>query len=225
MIELKLSPSDFAFLWEECKRCFYLKVVKGFDRPRTAFPTIFGTIDRAMTGCYDGMPSQAIATGMPDGVIRAGQRWVRSRPIDLGMGGRACCISGRLDALIEFSDGSYGVVDFKTSSVGGAHVPLYSRQLHAYAYALENPARGQPILGQVSRLGLLVFQPGGYAHQMDQTAALTGEVRFVEIPRNDAAFFDFLRQVAEVLSLSVPPEPSPSCPWCTYRRDSRESGL
>ena len=29
----KLSPSDFAFLWQECKRCFYLKNVTGFQRP------------------------------------------------------------------------------------------------------------------------------------------------------------------------------------------------
>ena len=225
MIELKLSPSDFAFLWEECKCCFYLKVVKGFDRPRMAFPSVFGTIDRAMTTCYNGMQAQAIISSGPDGIIRAGQRWVRSRAIDLGLGSHTCCISGRLDALVEFDDGSYGVIDFKTSSVGGAHIPLYSRQLHAYAYALENPAPGQPVLGRVSRLGLLVFQPGGYVHHTDQTAGLTGEVKWVEIPRDDAAFFDFLRQVTEVLALPSPPEPSPGCPWCVYRRDSRESGL
>ena len=42
----KLSPSDFAFLWEECKRCFYLKVARGFYRPRTPFPGIFSVIDQ-----------------------------------------------------------------------------------------------------------------------------------------------------------------------------------
>ena len=30
---LRLSPSDFAFLWEQCKRCFYLKVVHGIRQP------------------------------------------------------------------------------------------------------------------------------------------------------------------------------------------------
>ena len=225
MKEYKLSPSDFAFLWEECKCCFYLKVVRGFDRPRMAFPKIFGVIDKAMTSCYSGMHAQAITTGMPDGIIRSGQKRVRSCPIELGPGNRTCCISGRLDSLIEFEDDSWGIIDFKTSSVGGAHIPLYSRQLHAYAYALENPAPGQPILGRITSLGLLVFQPSSFVHNIDQTATLTGEVQYVEIPRNDAAFFDFLHQVADVLSRQVPPEPSPDCPWCAYRQDSRESGL
>ena len=26
----KLSPSDLTFLWDECQRCFYLKVVRKF---------------------------------------------------------------------------------------------------------------------------------------------------------------------------------------------------
>ena len=225
MKEYKLSPSDFAFLWEECKCCFYLKVVRGFDRPHTAFPRIFGVIDKAMTTYYSGMHAQAITTGMPDGIIRSGQKWVRSRPIELGIGNRACSISGRLDALIELGDDAYGVIDFKTSSVGGAHIPLYSRQLHAYAYALENPAPGQPALGPITKLGLLIFQPSAFVHHIDQTATLAGEVRYVEIPRNDAAFFNFLHQVAAVLSQPVPPEPAPDCPWCAYRQDGREFSM
>lgn len=40
----KLSPSDFAFLWEECKRCFYLKVVNGIQRPPLIMPKIFMTL-------------------------------------------------------------------------------------------------------------------------------------------------------------------------------------
>ena len=46
----RLSPSDFAFLWEECKRCFYLKVVKEFYRPRSLMPKIFNVIDAQMKG-------------------------------------------------------------------------------------------------------------------------------------------------------------------------------
>jgi hypothetical protein len=222
MKEFKLSPSDFAFLWEECKRCFYLKVARGFDRPRMAFPKIFGTIDKAMTACYSGMHTQAIASGMPEGVIRLGQKWVRSRPIELGMGKRTCSISGRLDALIEFKNDTYGVIDFKTSSARGEHIPLYSRQLHAYAYALENPPPRELPLGPITRLGLLVFEPSTFAHHSDETATLTGGLTWVEMPRDDAAFFDFLDQVVSVLSQPVPPEPAPDCMWCAYRQASRE---
>ncbi len=30
---LKLSPGDLTFLWDECPRCFYLKVIMGINRP------------------------------------------------------------------------------------------------------------------------------------------------------------------------------------------------
>jgi hypothetical protein len=225
MKEYKLSPSDFAFLWEECKCCFYLKVVRGFDRPRMAFPSIFGAIDRAMTACYNGMHAQAIATGMPAGIIRFGQKWVRSQPIPVGTEGRTCCISGRLDALIELEDNTWGVIDFKTSKAHGPRIPLYSRQLHAYAYALENPARGPLAFGPVTTLGLLVFEPASFVHNTDETADLKGRLTWVEMRRDDAAFIDFLGQVIAVLSQPEPPDPAPGCPWCAYRQDSREFGM
>ena len=48
----KLSPSDFAFVWRECKRCFYLRVAKGFQRPRPIMPKIFTLIDAKMKTYY-----------------------------------------------------------------------------------------------------------------------------------------------------------------------------
>lgn len=225
MPDFELSPSDFAFLWQECKRCFYLKVTLGFGRPRMAFPQIFGAIDRAMTACYNGRPTRAIAASMPGGTIRSGQKWVHSRPIELGVEDCTCSISGRLDSLLELDDGTWGVIDFKTSRVSGPHIPMYSRQLHAYAYALENPASGRSGLEPITKLGLLVYEPSTFEHTINQAANLAGEVRYIDIPRNDTAFLDFLRQVLAVLSQPAPPEPAPDCPWCAYRRASRESGL
>ena len=56
-----LAPSDFAFLWDECPRCFYLKVVRKQGRPRTPFPKVFGTIDRAMKSFYMGQRAESLA--------------------------------------------------------------------------------------------------------------------------------------------------------------------
>ena len=77
----KLSPSDFAFLWEECKRCFYLKVARGFYRPRTPFPGIFSVIDRLMNEYFNGRPNAEISDTLPPGVVKYGESWVESRPI------------------------------------------------------------------------------------------------------------------------------------------------
>jgi hypothetical protein len=34
LTRVSLAPSDFAFLWDECPRCFYLKVIRRLDRGR-----------------------------------------------------------------------------------------------------------------------------------------------------------------------------------------------
>lgn len=62
---LKLSPSGFAFLWQECKRCFYLKVARNFYRPRTVMPKVFTIIDAEMKKCFSGRRTETIAADMP----------------------------------------------------------------------------------------------------------------------------------------------------------------
>ncbi len=76
-----LAPSDFAFLWDDCPRCFYRKVALGKLRPRAPFPSVFGRIDRAMKDHYLSERTERIVTGMPEGVISSGDRWVESAPL------------------------------------------------------------------------------------------------------------------------------------------------
>ena len=221
----KLSPSDFAFLWEECQRCFYLKVARNFDRPRTPMPKIFIKIDSMMKAHFVGRSAAEISPALPPGVVEFGEQWVESTPIVLPSRGSTCFIRGKFDSVIRFEDGSFGVVDFKTSESNDQHVPLYSRQLHAYAYALEHPAQGKPALSPVSRLGLLCVEPtqmleadgGGYAYK--------AEVVWIECPRRDDAFLAFLEDVQDVLDCPEPPGGSATCPWCQNRDTARRIGV
>jgi len=75
-----LAPSDFAFLWDDCPRCFYQKVALGQSPPRAPFPSVFGRIDRAMKDHYLGKRAEGVAAGTPAGVIGRGDRWVKSAP-------------------------------------------------------------------------------------------------------------------------------------------------
>jgi hypothetical protein len=150
----KLNPSDLAFLWEECPRCFYLEVVRGFPRPAT--PKVFTPIDEQMRACCEGRRTETLAPDMPGGVFEVGERRVASQPIDVYLPDAVhrCLISGGFDTVVRLDDGGYAVVDFKTSKRRRTdHVPLYARQLHAYAYALEHPAPGALALGPVTRPG------------------------------------------------------------------------
>ncbi len=78
----RLSPSDFAFLWEECKRCFYLKAHKKMYRPRAPFPSIFGTIDLAMKLHLRGLPTHELLPDMPKGTFLCENEdaWVECKP-------------------------------------------------------------------------------------------------------------------------------------------------
>ena len=211
----KLSPSDFAFLWEECHRCFYLKVVRRVSRPGR-MPSIFSKIDSMMKHYFSQKSTTDISPSLPPGTVAFGEKWVQSGPIALPGRRSTCFIRGKFDTVVKFEDGSYGVIDFKTSSMGSHQVGLYTRQLHSYAYALEHPAPGKLNLAPVSKLGLLCVEPvemldfgeGAYAYKAQPT--------WIDCPRDDKAFMAFLGSVLDVLELPEPPDSSPTCKWCQY---------
>lgn len=220
----KLSPSDLTFLWDECKRCFYLKVVHKFSRPSMPMPSIFIKIDGLMKRFYQGKTTQDLTVDLPPGVVLFGENWVQSQPIILPGHSDQVYLRGIYDTVVQFADGSYGVVDFKTSTPKPTHLAFYGRQLHAYAYALEHAAPGKVHLSPVSRLGLLVVEPDDIQMTPDGKLAYVGTVTWQEIPHDKDNFLGFLSQVLSVLEQPVPPEPGENCPYCQYRQSTHTSG-
>lgn len=223
----KLSPSDFAFLWEECQRCFYLKVALDFPRPRAPMPTIFTVIDEQMRQSLHGRRTDGVALGMPPGVFEYGERWVESETISVQTPDAIlrCFVQGRFDTVVRLDDGTYAVVDFKTTERSAEQIPLYARQLHAYAWALEHPKAGELGLGPVTRLGLLVFEPAKFSPTGEASVALSGGLTWIEVERDDGAFLGFLAEALSVLEKPAPPGGAPLCPWCVYRDAGRRTGL
>lgn len=221
----KLSPSDLTFLWDECPRCFYLKVVHNINRPWGAFPKIFTRIDKLMKSFFEGKPASLISSSLPEGIARYGEKWVTSDLIQLPWHNTACFIRGKFDVVLEFADQSYGVVDFKTSEAKAEHVRFYSRQLHAYAYALENPKSGGLGLQPISRLGLLCVEPISMDRTRQDMLAYIGNATWLECPKDNDEFMKFLDEVMTLLEQPFPPKPNPGCGWCQYRIDARSHGL
>jgi hypothetical protein len=175
---------------------------------------VFNRIDRAMKGFYQGKRSEALAEGLPPGAMVKASHWVTSGPFITPGATNPLIIRGLPDLLIDCDDGRTGVVDLKTSEPGSSNLCGYSRQLHAYAWALEHPARGRPVV--VSTLGLLCFSPDAYeAH--GSRAALLGDLRWLEVERDGQGFEAFLTEVAAVVERPEPPPAAADCPWCAWR--------
>ena len=221
-LPVKLSPSDLTFLWDECKRCFYLKYVHGINRPAAPFPGIFGVIDKLMKEYFQDRQSAELDAALPAGRVQFGERWVESASIQIQGTSRQGFIRGKFDTVIAFADQSYGVVDFKTLEPRPEHIAFYWRQLHAYAYALEHAAAGKFSLSPVSKLGLLVVTP----RKMEMTAsgqiAYLGGVTWLEVPFDEVAFLNFLGEVLTLLDRPEPPPAGEKCVYCQYRQQSRQ---
>lgn len=222
----KLSPSQLTFAWDECPRCFYLDVVLGIKRPSMAFPKVFSRIDSLMKHLFADKPTSAISPDLPPGRVGLQGKWINSAPIAFDGIAAQCYLKGAFDSLLTFDDGSYAVIDFKTSSPSSAHVAFYGRQLNAYAYALEHPGPKALGVSPISKLGLLYLDPVDIEHGADhQRITYGGEVTWQEVPKDEAGFLDFLRGVLTLLSQVEPPPAPDTCGFCLYRADARLHGL
>lgn len=217
-----LNPSDFAFLWEECKRCFYLKVREKFRRPSQPMAKIFTVIDAEMKNCFAGKRTENMMPFLPPGVVDVSVSWVQSKPIKLPGRSSSCVIRGKIDTLVRFDDNSFAVIDFKTSSRRADHIHLYGRQLHAYALALEQAAAGHVNLSPIRNLGLLVYEPQKFAKVAVTDASLSGSLSWIPVERDDKKFFGFLSEILDVLERPAPPA-AEGCEWCQYREASRKN--
>jgi hypothetical protein len=228
----KLSPSDFAFLYRECKRCYCLKVKEGKYRPFQPMPSIFNVIDgamkRAFEGTYtDGTPKvyedrlllSEIDEDLPKARVFESNLRVQSEVAqfsDLGVG---IYVAGEIDTLMIYpdEDNCYGVGDGKTSAIKPEYVDMYSRQLHGYAWALSKPAPGRPKRGPVKHLGLLVYEPDlGFFPTGDGQANLMGHLSWMEVPVDSKAFGAFLKEVAALLATDELPPAGKSCSYCRF---------
>ena len=74
----RLTPSDFALLWEECRCCFYCKVARSARCPRMAMPKIFTSIDSALKDYYRSLKCENISSDLSNGVVEFSEKRLQS---------------------------------------------------------------------------------------------------------------------------------------------------
>lgn len=205
----KLSPSDFAYLWNDCKFCYYHKVKLNISHSGV-FPSMFGRINSLLQTSIMGMNLKDIISDLPSGVIEVQEGFIRSKIID----GTNCFLNGRFDILTKLDNGTYALIDFKITSPDEEKIlKNYSSQLHAYKYALENPATGEPI--KITKMGVVSINP-------EEMKLVDGKVIFTTIPawhpveENMEGFFLLINEISNLLNGDTP-SMSEDCRLCLYR--------
>ena len=205
----KLSPPDFAYLYEECKCCYYLKIKHGIQRPSLPFPAVFGAINTRVQGTLIGKNLQELSPGLPEGIVESQEKFVESKIIP----NTNLFIKGKYDLIVKQKDGTYIIVDFKITSPDDDKVTKYQTQLQAYHYAFEFPEKGEPKV--ITKLGLIVVYPDKVFLKKGQ-AILCFPPKWLEIEIKKENFLKFMKEVNDLLEEPTPPE-NPDCKWCEFR--------
>lgn len=215
IVNYRISPSELTFLYEGCKRCFVNRVKHGLAQPSIPLPSVFSAIAYLQKEHYAGKRTDLISPLLPPGSIDFGEKRVQSRRIELPGCTSTCYIVGRFDIVARLDDGSYAVLDFKTGDPSEEKSSMYSRQLHAYAYALEHPEEGALDLHPVSKLGLVYFTPDHCERTGPERQIIGGQMQWVEVSLDAEEFLQFLAEVVRLLDGPLP-KPDPECEWCLY---------
>jgi len=208
----KLSPSDFKYLYEDCKHCYYLKVKKGITLPSIGMPGVFSKMNSLLQNAIVGMELKEINSLLPAGKVEIKEGFLKSKPIPPD---NSCFISGRFDIASELDDGTYAVVDFKITDPKEDQAKKFSSQLHAYKYAMENPANGFVEPKTVSKMGLITIAPESIELNGGKVV-FNAMPKWHDIPTEMDSFYSLISEISGVLNSELP-EPSENCAWCQYR--------
>lgn len=210
----KLSPSDFAYLYEECKLCYYLKVKRGIYQPSMPIPGVFSAINTRLQGSLIGKNLHILSKDLPEADVVQQEGWVESKTVPE----TNVFIKGKYDLLARQPDGTHLLIDIKISQPSDDKVDRYKTQLAAYKFALENPALGQPTT--IAKYGLIILYPDTVSFESGK-AVLSFPPKWLEVPQDQGGFLTFAKELEKLLSGPIPKE-SKTCKWCQYRHVAEE---
>jgi len=212
-----ISPSDLTFSWDGCHRCLWLNYNHGLKAP--SFMPLVGELSALQEGHFHGAPSSKLHPAIPEGKVIDRGGWVKSAPIEYNGKPSPYAIRGKYDLLMEFTDGTYGIIDCKFQGRDNDKSAFYSPQLEAYAFALENPALNKVM--KVSVIGLLVWSPKKPQGDPDSGFALDLNSSWFPIERNPLGLQERLADFIEVISGPTPIRDS-RCETCKFIAERRE---
>ena len=204
-----ISPSDLAFLYLESQWGFHQKYRSGIKRPPLILPKIFNVIDASIKLKYLDENMSRVCSELPNGILCSADEWVKSKPItndkhpDFEV-----IIRGKIDGTLKNVDGTYTVIDFKTTEINEEHLQKYIMQLSCYPYCLKYPNSSRDYKLPVSdKVGLFVFEPNEFTIDYNSKASLRGKIVYKEYEYDEEKFVDYIRNT--IIPLLAGDEPKP----------------
>ena len=208
------SPSEFAFGYSGCKRCYYdLKV--NDVRINFGFPSIFSKIDSIQKKFYHNKPSKFLNSNkVPEGIIKTDYAKLHKSEVLYDHKDRAFQLRGKIDAYIDHKD-FFSIIDFKVTNINEKKSLTYMTQLNSYALMFEKPEQNFLNLNPIKNLGIFCFEPNDL--KVSNNPELVMSTQYFEVKRDDNYFFNFITGIIDFLEGEIP-DFSDACSLCNLKR-------
>ena len=214
----QFSPSELDYK-PKCRRCFYL--LKKHKLSLGNFPPpVFSSFDVVQKGYFlnkntsdvtDQLPSGKFLIDLPGRITSSNLKDNKGRPYTL---------FGAPDLVVQFDQGGYGIIDFKTTNLSQTKSDNYKFQLEAYAQIFANPgatkSKTTPKLVPVTHMGIAQFFPTEiFSHAKDE-CDLKLKMLYSPQPRIEEEFCNLITNLIDLLEESNIPEPGQNCLECNF---------
>jgi len=156
---------------------------------------------------------------LPEGKVHSHGGWVASENIVVDGADSGLYLRGKYDLLLEFVDGSFGIVDCKLQKNDYDKSNFYAPQLEAYAFSLEHPQKDEP--KKISLTGLYAWSLDRASGNLKAGFGYRVNTAWYPAERNPVALQERLTELIRMIRGECPPSKD-SCGACTYVAERRE---
>ncbi len=212
-----ISPSHLTYAWGDCHRCLWLQYNHQVQAPVTM--PLIGDLADMQEKYFIGAKTADMHPALPEGRVHSHGGWVASENIIVDGKDSGLFIRGKYDLLLEFTDGTFGIVDCKLQKNDYDKSSFYAPQLEAYAFALENPAKDSP--KQISVTGLFTWSLDRASGNLSTGFGYRVNSAWYPAERNPIALQERLADLVRMVQGECPPSKD-SCGQCNYVSARRE---
>ncbi len=206
--EIKVSPSTLNLLIE-CPRCFWLKMVKGIDRPKGMMAGIAIGIDSVLKKYCDSYREKGELPPLWKGKVPGRLAYPKPRALKWLDSATGLLLKGVLDDCIEIRKGIFAPLDHKTKASEPREIyPSYQVQMDIYTFLLEKNSM------PTENKAFIVYY---YPKRGEVEKGLMFDTTVVELRTNPDATIPLLKQARELLGKTSPPAHGKTCEFCNWK--------